>query len=153
MQNHMIPIMAPHKSGMFCCLLPFLNIQSWVYFFSNVLFKCTNLFLHCCLSSYHWCKGSVMVTVHSRKAKPADNTCHQQEEELSCLLLKPKYGKKEQVQCFREPVCGSLDLKESLGGQMSQWKTFKVLLLFLNNNKTHNKISTIWRKKKIKHTP
>jgi len=59
-----------------------------VYFFSNTLFSYIDLFLHCCQLSYHWGEGSVPVTVHSRKGKPADNTCHQQEVELSCLLDK-----------------------------------------------------------------
>lgn len=88
MQTCTIPLMAPHKSGMFCYFFPFSSIQTWVYFFSNTLFSCIDLFLHHCQPSYHWGEGSVLVTVHSRKAKPADNTCQQQEEELNCLLDK-----------------------------------------------------------------
>lgn len=85
MQTFALPLMGPHKSGMFCYFFPFSSIQIWLYFFSNT---CIDLFLHCCQSSYHWGECSVPVAVHSRKAKPTDNTCHQQEVELSCLLDK-----------------------------------------------------------------
>lgn len=119
MQTCTIPLTAPHKSGMFRCFFPFSSIQAWVYFFSNILFSCTDLFLHCCQSRQWWGEGEGSVTVHSRKSKPAENTCHQQEVEFSCLLdkcfLDLNKAKKEQAQCFIEAVCGRLNLKRKCG--------------------------------------
>lgn len=147
MQTCTTALMAPHKSEMFCCFFPFSSIQTWVYLFSSILFSCTDLFLHCCQSRQWWGEGAVSLTEHSRKSKPAENTRHQQEVELSCLLDKcfldlNKARKNKHSVSEKQSVVVWI-YKESVGGQDSQVKTFKVLLLFLNSSKTHNKILTL----------